>query len=73
MVRKRKEYKVKNEIKVMVRYPEEDRTSIGNLESMRIRNNNGDEIPFHLSQQQALEKRILVLSGKWNSRSYCLC
>ena len=35
-----------NEIKVMVRYPEEDRTSIGNLESMRIRNNNGDEIPF---------------------------
>ena len=36
----------KNEIKVMVRYPEEDRTSIGNLESMRIRNNNGDEIPF---------------------------
>mgnify|MGYP001193913155 FL=1 len=36
----------KNEIKVMVRYPEEDRTSIGNLESMRIRNNNGDEIPL---------------------------
>ena len=36
----------KNEIKVMVRYPEEDRTSINNLESMRIRNNNGDEIPF---------------------------
>ena len=36
----------KNEIKVMVRYPEEDRTSISNLESMRIRNNNGDEIPF---------------------------
>ena len=30
----------------MVRYPEEDRTSISNLESMRIRNNNGDEIPF---------------------------
>ena len=29
-----------------MRYPEEDRTSIGNLESMRIRNNNGDEIPF---------------------------
>ncbi len=36
----------KNEIKVMVRYPEEDRTSIDNLESMRIRNSNGDEIPF---------------------------
>ena len=36
----------KDEIKVMVRYPEEDRKSIGNLESMRIRNNLGDEIPF---------------------------
>ena len=36
----------KNEIKVMVRYPEKDRQSIANLETMRIRNNSGDEIPF---------------------------
>lgn len=36
----------KNEIKVMVRYPEGDRKSIDNLESMRIRNNIGDEVPF---------------------------
>jgi len=36
----------KNEIKVMVRYPEGDRKSIGNLESMRIRNDMGDEVPF---------------------------
>ena len=36
----------KNEIKVMVRYPEGDRKSIDNLESMRIRNNFGDEVPF---------------------------
>ena len=36
----------KNEIKVMVRYPEKDRKSIANLETMRIRNNFGDEIPF---------------------------
>ena len=36
----------KNEIKVMVRYPESDRKSIGNLESMRIRNSLGDEVPF---------------------------
>mgnify|MGYP006081323603 FL=1 len=36
----------KNEIKVMVRYPEGDRKSIGNLESMRIRNNQGNEVPF---------------------------
>ncbi|MDB2544011.1 efflux RND transporter permease subunit [Woeseiaceae bacterium] len=36
----------RNEIKVMVRYPEGDRKSIDNLESMRIRNDLGDEVPF---------------------------
>lgn len=36
----------KNEIKVMVRYPEGDRKSIDNLESMRVRNAMGDEVPF---------------------------
>lgn len=34
------------EIKVMVRYPKEQRNSIGNLETMRVRAANGDEIPF---------------------------
>ena len=34
------------EIKVMIRYPKEQRNSIGNLETMRIRAANGDEIPF---------------------------
>ncbi len=36
----------RNEVKVMVRYPEEDRKSLGDLESMRIRTQNGGEIPF---------------------------
>ncbi|WP_199611541.1 efflux RND transporter permease subunit [Flocculibacter collagenilyticus] len=34
------------EIKVMVRYPREERSSISNLESMMIRTANGDEVPF---------------------------
>ena len=34
------------EIKVMVRYPKEERSSIGHLETMRVRTNNGEEIPF---------------------------
>jgi multidrug efflux pump subunit AcrB len=34
------------EIKVMVRYPKEERNSIGNLENMRVRAPNGDDIPF---------------------------
>lgn len=35
-----------DEVKVMVRYPENERRSLGNLESMRIRTANGEEIPF---------------------------
>lgn len=34
------------EIKVMVRYPKDERNSIGNLETMRVRAPNGDDIPF---------------------------
>ncbi len=34
------------EVKVMVRYPQEERNSIGNLETMRIRAPNGDDVPF---------------------------
>ena len=34
------------EIKVMVRYPLKDRSSIGNLENMRIRTNTGQDVPF---------------------------
>jgi multidrug efflux pump subunit AcrB len=36
----------RNEVKVMVRYPESDRQSIGDLEYLRIRTRNGGEIPF---------------------------
>lgn len=36
----------KDEVKVMVRYPEEERRSIGYLEEMRIRTPGGEEVPF---------------------------
>jgi len=36
----------KDEIRVMVRYPEQDRRSIADLENMRIRTPSGDEVPF---------------------------
>ncbi len=36
----------KNEIKVMVRYPREERRSVADLENMRIRTPGGDEVPF---------------------------
>lgn len=34
------------EVKVMVRYPESERTSVGHLENMRVRTPTGEEIPF---------------------------
>jgi|Deesub1362A_J573_1020465.scaffolds.fasta_scaffold00093_99 multidrug efflux pump subunit AcrB len=36
----------RNELKVMVRYPEKDRKSLGNLENLRIRTPDGGEIPL---------------------------
>ncbi|MFQ6003924.1 MAG: efflux RND transporter permease subunit [Woeseia sp.] len=37
----------KDELKVMVRYPRDERRSIADLENMRIRTPAGDEVPFH--------------------------
>jgi multidrug efflux pump subunit AcrB len=36
----------KNEVKVLIRYPENERLSLGNVESMRIRTSSGSEVPF---------------------------
>jgi multidrug efflux pump subunit AcrB len=36
----------RNEVKVMVRYPEKDRKSLWDLESMRIRTRDGGEVPL---------------------------
>ncbi|MFP4531974.1 MAG: efflux RND transporter permease subunit [Desulfobacterales bacterium] len=36
----------KNEVKVLVRYPDEERKSLGNVEEMRIRTPDGSEVPF---------------------------
>ncbi|MEM6792911.1 MAG: efflux RND transporter permease subunit [Acidobacteriota bacterium] len=36
----------RNDIRVMVRYPEEARSSLGDVESMRIRLADGSEVPF---------------------------
>ncbi|MEX0325990.1 MAG: efflux RND transporter permease subunit [Puniceicoccaceae bacterium] len=36
----------RDDVRVMVRYPEEERRSLGNLENMRIRTPDGKEVPF---------------------------
>jgi multidrug efflux pump subunit AcrB len=35
-----------DEVKVLVRYPEEERRSLGHVEEMRIRTSDGQEVPF---------------------------
>ena len=37
----------RDEVKVMVRYPEDERRSLGHIESMRIRTPGGAEVPFN--------------------------
>jgi len=54
----------RDELKVMVRYPEDERASIANLEHMRIRTQQGEQIPFgQLSEGQigaGLARRNLI-------------
>ena len=59
----------KEEVKVMVRYPRDERESVGNLDNMFIRTNQGDEIPF--SQVADLDERVTPSSiyRSWGKRS----
>jgi multidrug efflux pump subunit AcrB len=46
----------KDELKVMVRYPIEDRKSVSDLENMRIRTPSGDEVPFQSVAELSFDK-----------------
>ncbi len=62
----------REEVKVMVRYPREERESIGNLESMYIRTASGAEVPF--SAVAEVEERTTPSSifRAWGKRSIYL-
>lgn len=44
----------RDDIRVMVRYPPEERRSLGNLEDMRIRTPDGGEVPFSVAAESSL-------------------
>ncbi|MFW5930177.1 MAG: efflux RND transporter permease subunit, partial [Desulfosalsimonas sp.] len=46
----------KNEVKVLVRYPEKERRSLGNVEQMRIRTPEGHEVPFSRVAEVKMER-----------------
>ncbi|MEE4301743.1 MAG: efflux RND transporter permease subunit [Pseudomonadales bacterium] len=43
-----------DDVRIMVRYPEAERRSIGNLEEMRIRTSDGTEVPFSTVAQMEI-------------------
>jgi multidrug efflux pump subunit AcrB len=64
----------RDEVKVMVRYPEGERRSLGDIESMRVRTATGDEVPFgrvaeveigrgYASIERADRTRIVSVTG----------
>jgi multidrug efflux pump subunit AcrB len=44
----------RDDVRIMIRYPEDQRRSIGDLENMRIRTANGGEVPFSLVAEAEL-------------------
>lgn len=66
--------RVKEDVRVMVRYPEQERLSVDNLSEMRVRTPAGDEVPFdtvaqvnyqpsYLKIQREDRKRILEVTA----------
>ena len=51
-----------DEVKVWVRYDEEDRSSIGKLENMRIRLNDGREFPLSEIAEYSIERGVLAIN-----------
>jgi len=52
----------KDELRVMVRYPAEDRRSIADLENMRIRTPDGEEVPFESVAEVSFGKGYSTIS-----------
>lgn len=59
----------KDEIKVMIRYPKEERRSLANLENMRIRTPAGDWIPFSSVADFSLGKGVSSIQREDRKRS----
>ncbi|MET1254600.1 efflux RND transporter permease subunit [Aliikangiella maris] len=59
----------KDEIKVMVRYPKEERKSITNLENMRIRTPKGDWVPFSAVAEFKLGKSVSAIQREDRKRA----
>jgi multidrug efflux pump subunit AcrB len=57
-----------DDVRIMVRYPEEERRSIGNLEDMRIRTADGAEVPFSTVAELELGRGFSRINRKDGQR-----
>lgn len=57
-----------DEVKIWVRYPEEDRSSLSKLEDMRIRMANGNEYPFREVAEYEIVRGVLGINHLDNQR-----
>jgi multidrug efflux pump subunit AcrB len=53
--------RTKEDVRVMVRYPEQERLSVGNLSEMRVRTPAGIEVPFDAVAQVSYQPGYLVI------------
>jgi multidrug efflux pump subunit AcrB len=58
-----------DEVKVMVRFPEDERDSVGYLENMRIRTPDGGRVPFHAVAEVELSESPTTISRFDRERS----
>jgi len=57
-----------NEVKVLVRYPDAERRSLGTVEDMRIRTPEGAEVPFELVAEQRMERGYATIERSQRRR-----
>jgi len=57
-----------DEVKVLIRYPETERRSLGDVESMRIRTPVGDEVPFNTVAEVNMERGYAVIQRDQRNR-----
>lgn len=58
----------KDEVKVLVRYPEDERKSLGYVEEMRIRTPDGSEVPFGLLAEVKMEQGYVSIQRAQRNR-----
>jgi len=57
-----------DEVKILVRYPDAERKSLGNIETMRIRMPDGTEIPFNRVAKVSMEEGYATISRSYRRR-----